>query len=40
MAERITLTFGSYARSVDVPDGVTTAIHDAFADAYGRPRDR
>jgi len=37
MAERITLTFGAYTRSVDVPDGVTTTIHDAFADAYGRP---
>lgn len=37
MAERITLTFGSYTRSVDVPDGVTATIHDAFSDAYGRP---
>ena len=37
MAERITLTFGAYTRSVDVPDGVTTTIHDAFADTYGRP---
>lgn len=35
--ERITLTFGAYSRSVDVPDGVTSTIHDAFADAYGRP---
>jgi len=34
MAERITITFGDYARSVDVPDGVTSVIHDAFADAY------
>ena len=37
MAERITLTFGAYTRSVDVPDGVTTTIHDAFAVTYGRP---
>jgi len=37
MAERITLTFGAYTRSVDVPDGVTATIHDAFADTYGRP---
>ena len=35
MAERITLTFGAYSRSLDVPDGVTGTIHDAFADAYG-----
>lgn len=34
MAERITLTFGAYSRSVDVPDGMTSAIYDAFADAY------
>jgi len=35
MAERITLTFGAYSRSLDVPDGVTSTIHDAFASAYG-----
>jgi hypothetical protein len=37
MAERITLTFGAYSRSLDVPDGVTSIIHDAFSDAYNRP---
>ena len=35
MAERITLAFGAYSRSLDVPDGVTSTIHDAFAGAYG-----
>jgi|15BtaG_2_1085339.scaffolds.fasta_scaffold01897_2 hypothetical protein len=34
MTERITLTFGDYSRSVDVPEGITNVIYDAFADAY------
>jgi len=37
MAERITLSFGDYSRAVDVPNGVTATIHDAFAEAYKRP---
>ncbi len=37
MAERISMTFDGYTREVDVPDGVVATIHDAFADAYGRP---